>query len=79
MDDQEREWSQHRLWILSELNRQGQDFRNLNDKIERFRQEDVAQMKTDIALLKFQAALYGAVAGIIATGIITLAIRLLRF
>ena len=35
-------------------------------------------MKTDIALLKFQAALYGAVAGFVATAVLTLVVRLVH-
>ena len=84
MDEEQRDvaertsWGEYRRLILAELERISKDIRSVNDKVERFRQEDVAQMKTDIALLKFQAALYGAISGIIATGIISFAIRFIR-
>lgn len=73
------EWSEYRRLILAELERISHDIKSLNDKVERFRQEDVSQMKTDIALLKFQAALWGATAGVAATGIISFAVKVLRF
>lgn len=53
---------------------------SINAKIDRFRQEDVAnlsQIKTDIALLKFQAALWGSCAGIIVSVIATIILKLL--
>lgn len=84
MDEEQREtaertsWGEYRRLILAELERISRDIRAVNDKVEKFRQEDVAQMKTDIALLKFQAALYGTIAGVISTGIITVAVRLIR-
>jgi len=73
------EWGEYRRLILNELDRISRDMRALNDKVEKFRQDDVAQMKTDIALLKFQAALWGAIAGVTATGIVTIAVKLIRF
>lgn len=71
-------WGEYRRLILAELERISREIKDLNVKIEKFRQEDVASMKTDIVLLKFQAAMYGAIAGLVATGAITLAVRLIR-
>lgn len=73
------EWGEYRRLILAELERINNAVRDLSERVERFRQEDVGQMKTDIAILKFQAALWGAIAGIAATGIISLAVKLIRF
>jgi hypothetical protein len=84
MDDDQREmaertsWGEYRRLILAELERISKDIRELNAKMEAFRQQDVAQMKTDIALLKFQAALYGAISGIVTTGIISFAIKFIH-
>jgi hypothetical protein len=47
------------------------------DKLERFRQEDLAQIKTDLALLKFQAALYGSIAGVVITVLVSVVPRFL--
>lgn len=75
--DGTREWGEYRRLILSELERISRDLSSINDKIERFRQEDLAQLKTDIALLKFQAALYGSVAGVVITILISVVPRFL--
>ncbi len=72
-------WGQYRRLILAELERISKDISNTNEKIDIFRQQDVTQMKTDIALLKFQAALYGSLAGILSTGIVTVVLSLIRF
>lgn len=56
-------WGEYRRLILSELERITRDIGAINEKLERFRQDDISQIKTDIALLKFQAAMWGAIAG----------------
>jgi hypothetical protein len=61
-DPRLHDWGQYRRLILSELKRINTSIGEINAKIERFRQEDLNQIKTDIALLKFQALLYGAAA-----------------
>jgi hypothetical protein len=84
MPDERREFTrrdtfeEYRLLLMSELDRTSAELRNLNTKIEQFRNEDVSSMKTDIALLKLQATLYGAIAGLIATGAITLIVKYLH-
>jgi len=69
---------EYKRLIINELERIARDMRDLNDRIEQFRREDVAQMRTDIAVLKFQAALWGSVAGLVTTGLITLAVRFIH-
>jgi hypothetical protein len=69
---------EYKRLIINELERIARDMRDLNDRIEQFRREDVAQMRTDIAILKFQAALWGSVAGLVTTGMITLAVRFIH-
>jgi hypothetical protein len=71
-------WEEYRRLVMDTLDRIGRDISNINEKIERFRQEDLLQIRTDIALLKFQAALWGAGAGIIITLATTLLPRLLK-
>jgi hypothetical protein len=71
------DWSEYRRLILSELERIGEDIKSINGKIEKFRQDDLSQIKTDIALLKFQAALWGGLGGIVFGTIMTFILRLL--
>lgn len=75
---EQRGWGEYRRHILFELERIGGDIRTINEKIERFRQEDLSQIKTDIALLKFQAAMYGAVAATIISGAVTLLFKFVK-
>ena len=77
-DSGDDSWRENRLLVASEMKRISHDIRLLNDKVEDFRRIDAAEMKKDIALLKFQAALYGAIAGLVSTGLITFAIKLIR-
>lgn len=81
MDDEKREFTrrasfeEYRLLLVNELERTSAGLRDLNQKVDQFRREDVAQMKTDIALLKMQATIYGAIAGLVSTGAITLLVK----
>lgn len=75
-DDGGRGWEGYRRLILSELERINGNIGNINEKIERFRQEDISNLKTDIALLKFQAATYGAVAGVVFSAIVSVIMTL---
>lgn len=74
----DRSWGEYRRLILSELERITRNIGEINEKIERFRQEDLSEIKTDIALLKFQAAMWGAGAGAVFTAVITFAPKLLK-
>jgi hypothetical protein len=64
-------WESYQRYVIEELKRINNAVGVITDKIEKFRQEDIAQLKTDIALLKFQAAMYGAAAGIVFGGVAT--------
>lgn len=75
-DEQEgRSWGEYRRLILAELERITREISGINEKIERFRQEDISQIKTDIALLKFQAAMWGAGAGMVFGAIATAVVK----
>lgn len=84
MDEQGREYTrkasfeEYRLLLINELERMAKELRLLSDKVEQFRRQDVAEMKTDIALLKLQATIYGAIAGLVSTGIITAIIKFIH-
>lgn len=72
------DWNEYRRLVLSELERIGRDFNTINRKIDELRQEDISQLKTDITLLKFQAAMYGSIGGLIFSTIIPYALRLIK-
>jgi hypothetical protein len=71
-------WEEDRRLVLSELERITRDIGFINEKIERVRQEDLAKIKLDLALLKFQSALYGSIAGVVFSGFVTFLFRLLK-
>jgi hypothetical protein len=71
-----RGWEGYRRLILSELERINGSIHGINEKIERFRQEDISNLKTDIALLKFQAATWGALGGMIFSGIVSVVVSM---
>jgi hypothetical protein len=71
-------WGEYRRLILSELKRLNETIDGINAKIERVRGEDMAQLKQDIALLKFQAAMWGAAAGALLTAALGLASRFIK-
>lgn len=69
MEERERErlrtgdWIEQRLLVLSTLERIANDVTNIYSKLEKIRTDDLWRIKTDIALLKFQAAMWGALGG----------------
>jgi hypothetical protein len=71
-------WGEYRRLVLAELERIARDMENLADKIDRFRTDEIAQIKTDIALLKMQAAAWGALAGVIVTILVSLIPKFIR-
>jgi hypothetical protein len=72
------DWGTYRRLIISQLDDINQSIGRINDKIERFRSEDINQIKTELALLKMQAALLGSIAGIVSSGAVALMIKLIR-
>ena len=58
-------WGEYRRKILADLDRIAGDVKGLNEKLDRFRQEDIAKMQADLAVLKFQAGVWGAVGGVV--------------
>jgi hypothetical protein len=57
------DWNEYRRLVLKELERVGADIHATEGKVDRIKSEDLAQIKMDIALLKFQAAMWGAIGG----------------
>ena len=72
------DWNEYSKLVLNELQRNADQFEKMNEKIERIRGDDLSQLKADITLLKFQAALWGAFGGLLFTGIITIGVRFLK-
>ena len=72
------EWATYRKFVVEELRRINDAIEKITNKIEAFRQEDIAQIRTDIALLKFQAAMWGAAAGIIFSVLATFVLKLIK-
>ncbi len=77
-DKDNASFREYKRLIINELDRIARDIRELNERVEIFRREDVAQMRTDIVILKFQAALWGSISGLVATGLITLAVKFIH-
>ena len=78
VEDPDRSWGEYRRLVLAELERIAKDMEILADKIQRFHSDDIAQIKTDIALLKLQAAAWGAVASLSVTVVVSLISKFLR-
>lgn len=57
------DWVEYRRMVLAELERIGDDITTIYAKIERIRTDDLPQIKQDVVLLKFQAAMWGALGG----------------
>ena len=72
------DWSEYSRLVLSELQRNSRQFDAVNDKIERIRSDDISQLKADIMLLKFQAAFWGSVGGVIFSTLIPLALKFIK-
>jgi hypothetical protein len=60
-------WEEYRRMVLNELKRLGETVVAVNEKLDRFHSEEIAQIKVDIALLKLKAGLWGATASVIVT------------
>lgn len=61
-------WTVNRKLILDTLERLRVELAHIKDKLDRFRQEDIAEIRTEIALLKVKSSMWGAAMGA-ATGI----------
>jgi hypothetical protein len=73
--DNEAGWVEYRRQILSQLERIRFEIDQITGKIEDFRAKDLAELRTDIALLKFQAALWGSIAGTLFSAIATAVLK----
>jgi len=77
-NDARSSWSEYARLVLSELQRNSKQAELLNEKVEQLRAGDLAQIKAEIMLLKFQAAMWGGLGGVFITGLVTLGIKLIK-
>jgi hypothetical protein len=68
-------WAEYRRLILAELERMGRDIKAIQQTMTDVRIKDLSDLKTDIALLKLQAAMWGGLGGTVFGGLVTLAIK----
>lgn len=58
-------WGEYRRLILSELERIGRDIETINKKLDGLRQDDLAQVRVDIAMLQVKSGVWGALSGLV--------------
>jgi hypothetical protein len=73
----ERSWGEYRRLILAELERLNRLISDTLGKIEAIRNDDIAQMRVDIAMLKVKAGVWGALGGLVtgATAVLLIFLR----
>lgn len=71
------DWLEYRRYVLLELERTGKVIAAISEKVDRVRIEDLSSIKTDIVLLKFQAALWGSMGGIVFSAVVTALMKFL--
>lgn len=58
-------WSEWEQLVLHELERHETRLNEIRSMLDNVRQQDLPQLRTEIALLKLRAGIWGAVAGMI--------------
>lgn len=69
------DWRNYKRLILNEQQRATEAISKLSQKVEKLIVEDIGGLKTDIALLKFKAALWGTVGGSVFGALVTALFR----
>ena len=64
LGDGDKSWREYRRLILSELDRINVSILSLNTKLERFHNEEIGQLRVDIAMLQVKSGVWGAMAGL---------------
>lgn len=62
---------EYRELILAELKRLTGDVGSIREKLDEFRQQDIAELRTDIALLKLKATMWACVFGTLSSALVT--------
>jgi GTPase Era involved in 16S rRNA processing len=77
-DEGEQNWGEYRRLILAQLQDLKESVLAVTEKIERFRAEDLAEIKSDVKLLKFQATMVAAIASAIVSIIVGVIIKYVK-
>lgn len=56
-------WSEYKLLVLDHIERLSRQLSIVETKLDTFRADDIATLKTEVALLKLRAGLWGAISG----------------
>ena len=66
LDNPTEDWREYRRLILGQLVQLQTDLASLRKEVELFRQQDISEIKVEIALLKLKSSLWGGLLGAIA-------------
>ncbi len=61
-------WQEWSKFVLKELKRLGDAYENLTDKVN----EELTELKTEVAMLKVKSGIWGLIGGIIVIGVVYL-------
>jgi hypothetical protein len=68
-------WGYYRRQVLKDLDAIAADMRSLADRFDELSRSELAKIKTELALLKFQAGIWGAAAGLLGTFVVSVLSR----
>lgn len=63
-------WKEYRMLVISELERLNVSIIAMDKKLDIFKEGDLTNMKVKIAMLEVRCGIFGAIAGLIASGLI---------
>jgi hypothetical protein len=72
------DWREYSRLVLSELERNARVAEQINAEVVKLRVEEMSRIRTEISLLKFQAALWGTVGGLVFTTVLALGSRFIK-
>ncbi len=58
-------WEEWRKFLLKEVTRLGDAYESLRDKVN----DELTELKTEVAILKVKAGIWGLIGGVIAVGV----------
>jgi hypothetical protein len=68
-------WGYYRRQVLKDLDAIAAEMQRLADRFDELSRTELSKIKTELALLKFQAGIWGAVAGLLGTFIVSVLSR----
>lgn len=78
MDAVPESWGEYRRLILTQLQSLQSELAILRKELEQFRQEEVSDIKIEIALLKLKSSIWGGFMGAVSAALLTAGAILLR-